>query len=195
MGGDYYDYVELPGGRLAVVVADVSGKGISASLLMAKLSAETRYCLASEPSPAAGPGTAQSRSSATAVGRTASSPWCWPCSIRRRHEAVVLNAGHLPPLCRRGPDQVEAVGKAEARLPLGVDRDVEYVPTNVSLAAGQSLVLYTDGITEAMNADGELYGSAAASGAVELRRRPTEPLGPTHSRRRKTLRRGPVAKR
>ncbi len=158
LGGDYYDYVELPGGRLAVVVADVSGKGISASLLMAKLSAETRYCLAGEPSPA------------TALGRLnrlfCDSGWedrfvtmVLAVLDPRRHEVVVVNAGHLPPLWRRGPAKVEAVGQAESRLPLGVDRDVEYVPCIVSLAPGQSLVLYTDGITEAMNADGELYGS------------------------------------
>ncbi len=158
LGGDYYDYVELPGGRLAVVVADVSGKGIAASLLMAKLSAETRYCLASEPSPTA------------ALGRLnrlfCDSSWedrfvtmVLAVLDPRRHEAVVVNAGHLPPLWRRGPGKVEAIGQAEARLPLGVDRDMEYAPCTVSLAAGQSLVLYTDGITEAMNAKGELYGS------------------------------------
>ena len=49
VGGDYYDYIELPGDRLAVVLGDVSGKGVSAALLMAKLSGEVRYCLASEP--------------------------------------------------------------------------------------------------------------------------------------------------
>ena len=53
VGGDYFDYVWIPGGRLAVAVADVSGKGISAALLMAKLSADVRYCLVSEPTPAA----------------------------------------------------------------------------------------------------------------------------------------------
>jgi serine phosphatase RsbU (regulator of sigma subunit) len=158
LGGDYYDYVELPGGRLAVVVADVSGKGISAALLMAKLSAETRYCLASEPSPAA------------VLGRLnclfCDSSWegrfitmVLAVLDPRRHEVIVVNAGHLPPLLRRGPANVEPVGHAESCLPLGVDRDVQYLPSLVPLAPGQSLVLYTDGITEAMNANDECYGS------------------------------------
>ncbi len=159
LGGDYYDYVELPGGRLAVVVADVSGKGISASLLMAKLSAETRYCLASEPEPA------------QAMGRLnrvfCDSAWedrfvtmVLAVLDPRRHEATILNAGHLPPLWRHGPKSVEAVGEAEGNLPLGVERDVEYMPHRLTMAPGDSLLLYTDGITEAMNVAGELYGTS-----------------------------------
>jgi serine phosphatase RsbU (regulator of sigma subunit) len=71
---------------------------------------------------------------------------------------TVINAGHLPPLWRRGPRAVEPVGESEANLPLGVDRDVEYAQHTLPLAPGDSLVLYTDGITEAMNAKDELYG-------------------------------------
>ncbi|MEN6558670.1 MAG: SpoIIE family protein phosphatase [Thermoguttaceae bacterium] len=157
LGGDYYDYIELPGGRLAIVVADVSGKGISASLLMAKLSAETRYCLASEPSPA------------EAMARL-NRAFClsgWDDRFvtmvvgvldPKRHEVTIVNAGHLPPLLRRGPGAVEAIGTAESRLPIGVDAEVDYEPTVLSLAPSQSLVFYTDGITEAMNAGDELYG-------------------------------------
>jgi serine phosphatase RsbU (regulator of sigma subunit)/pSer/pThr/pTyr-binding forkhead associated (FHA) protein len=157
LGGDYYDYVELPGGRLAVVVADVSGKGISASLLMAKLSAETRYCLASEPEPA------------QAVGRLnrglCDSGWedrfvtmVLAVLDPRRHEITVVNAGHLPPLLRRGPNAVSPLGVAEADMPLGVDRETDYKAVTLPLAPGEALVLYTDGITEAMNAADELYG-------------------------------------
>jgi phosphoserine phosphatase RsbU/P len=157
LGGDYYDYVELPGDRLAVVVADVSGKGISASLLMAKLSAETRFFLASEPLPA------------KAIGRL-NRAFCqsgWEDRFvtmvlavlePQRNEVTIVNAGHLPPLLRRGPGNVTAVGEAETRLPLGVDAKVEYAPYTLSLAPGDSLVLYTDGITEAMNVQDELYG-------------------------------------
>jgi phosphoserine phosphatase RsbU/P len=158
LGGDYYDYIELPGGRLAVVVADVSGKGISASLLMAKLSADTRYCLASEPD------------AAQAMGRLNraffNSGWedrfvtmVIAVLDPRRHEATIVNAGHLPPLWRHGPKSVQPVAESVTNLPLGVDHEVDYKPCALPLAPGDSLILYTDGITEAMNAQDDLYGS------------------------------------
>src|SRR5262249_34683940 len=49
VGGDYYDFVSLPGGRVAVVLGDVAGKGVPAALLVAKLSSEVRFCLVTEP--------------------------------------------------------------------------------------------------------------------------------------------------
>jgi phosphoserine phosphatase RsbU/P len=157
LGGDYYDYVSLPNGRLGIVVADVSGKGVSAALLMARLSAETRYCLATEPTPA------------EAVGRLNrvfyGSGWedrfvtLVVCVLDpARNEATIVNAGHLPPLLRRGPGKVEAVSEAESRLPLGVEANESYHQCVVPLAPGDYMVLYTDGITEAMNSADELYG-------------------------------------
>ena len=165
LGGDYYDYVELPGGRLAMVVADVSGKGISASLLMAKLSAETRYCLAGEPEPA------------QAMGRL-NRAFCdsnWEDRFitmvlavldPRRHELTVVNAGHLPPLWRCATGLVEPMAEAETGLPLGVERNVDYPPCVMPLLPGDSLILYTDGITEAMNMKDELYGFPRLLAAV-----------------------------
>jgi len=157
LGGDYYDYIELPGGRLAVLVADVSGKGISASLLMAKLSAETRYCLASEPDPA------------QAVARL-NRDFCqdvWEDRFitmllavldPRRHEVTLVNAGHLPPLRRRAAGEVLPLAEKESNLPLGVEAVVDYTAISTLLEPGEALLLYTDGITEAMNAQDELYG-------------------------------------
>ena len=52
VGGDYYDYIALPDGRTAVIVADVVGHGIAAAMMMAKVSAEAKFCLASESHPA-----------------------------------------------------------------------------------------------------------------------------------------------
>jgi serine phosphatase RsbU (regulator of sigma subunit)/pSer/pThr/pTyr-binding forkhead associated (FHA) protein len=158
LGGDYYDYVELPDGRLAVVVADVSGKGISASLVMAKLSAETRYCLASESNPAQ----AVARLNAAfcnSGGEDRFVTMAVAVLDPQRHEVTVVNAGHPAPLLRRGPGIVETVAEAETRLPLGVDRSVDYASCTLPLAPGESLTLYTDGITEAMNAADALYGS------------------------------------
>ncbi len=157
VGGDYYDYVELPNNRLAVVVGDVSGKGVSAALLMAKLSGEVRYCLASESSPAA----AVSRINASFSG----SGWqdrfvTFVLAVVdiKRHELTLVNAGHMPPLLRTGKGQVEAIGGDEARLPLGVVADFEHEQHSRTIAAGDLLVFFTDGISEAMNVSNELYG-------------------------------------
>ncbi len=157
LGGDYYDYVPLSGGRLAVVLGDVSGKGISASLLMAKLSAEARFSLASEPTPAE----AMTRLNRVFCG----SGWedrfvtlAMTVLDPAKHEATVVIAGHMPPLLRRGENDVAPIGDEIAKLPLGVEPNVVYEQQTIALEPGHCISLYTDGITEAMNPDGDLYG-------------------------------------
>ncbi len=157
LGGDYYDYVPLPDGRLAIVVADVAGKGVAAALLMAKFSAETRYCLVSEPSPA------------EAIGRLnrifCGSSWedrfitlVVGVLDPKRHEVTLVNAGHMPPLLRRASGEIEEVGETERRLPVGVDEDVQYGQCVVTLNPGETLVFYTDGIPDAHKDDDVFYG-------------------------------------
>lgn len=172
LGGDYFDYIPLPGGRLVVALGDVSGKGVPAALLMAKLSAEARYCLVSEPSPAA------------AVFRL-NNVFCDSAWEDRfitlvlavldpaQHEVTIVNAGHMAPLLRTAAGTVEEVSQGGAALPLGVDNDVDYDSFTLALAPGDSLTLYTDGFSEAMNMANEFYGAdrlraglAAASGGV-----------------------------
>ncbi|MEX0676741.1 MAG: SpoIIE family protein phosphatase [Pirellulales bacterium] len=162
VGGDYYDYVDLSNNdpsnrRLAVLLGDVAGKGVPAALLMAKLSGEVRYCLASESSPAA----AVSRINAS----FSRSGWedrfvtfVLALVDASRHEITVVNAGHMPPLLRHSQGIVEPIGEEQAGLPLGVDPDFQYEQHTRSIAPGDFLALFTDGISEAMNNDGELYG-------------------------------------
>ncbi|MEX0714711.1 MAG: SpoIIE family protein phosphatase [Pirellulales bacterium] len=175
VGGDYFDYVALPNQRLGVVVADVSGKGIPAALLMAKLSAETRYTLVSEPSPAA----ALTRLNAGFSG----SGWedrfvtlVLAVIDLVGHEVQVANAGHMAPLWRRADGQVVEVATQETGVPLGVAGDSEYRQASLLLAPGECLALFTDGFSEAMNVNSELYGlerleqqlRAKASGVKQL---------------------------
>ena len=158
LGGDYFDYINLPDGRLAVVLADVSGKGISASLLGARLSAEVRYALAGKSSPT------------DAVGHI-NRVFCEP-RWEDRFVTMVLaildpdlgrislvNAGHMPPLLREPDGTILAAGETFAGLPLGVLDTQEYESTELPFPPGSSIVIFSDGITEAMNPRNELYGS------------------------------------
>ncbi len=157
LGGDYFDYIKLSGKRLAVVVADVSGKGIPASLLMARLSADVRYCLVSEPTPA----------EAVAELNRAFMAGGWEDRFvtlllavidPQKHELTFVDAGHPPAYLYQRGKAIAAIDDDNMCLPLGVAPDAEYSQVTFQLAAGDRLAMYTDGFSEAMNAKEELYG-------------------------------------
>ena len=157
VGGDYFSYVPISGGRLAVVLADVSGKGVSAALVMAALSADVRYTLAIEPDVA----TAVTRLNASFMRSG------WDDRFATLVVAVLdpaaevvslVSAGHLPTYLRLADGTVKAVGLEETGLPVGVDPTCIYEACEVSLPPGATLVFYTDGISEAMDHQHEPYG-------------------------------------
>ncbi|MEX2174906.1 MAG: SpoIIE family protein phosphatase [Pirellulaceae bacterium] len=155
IGGDYFDYIPLPDGRVAVVVADVVGHGVAAALLMAKLSAEVRFTLYSEASPAAAVTRLNERLSRLSIQRFVT--LILVVIDPREHRAVIVNAGHMAPLHRRADGRIEEPGEAIAGLPLGITDELVYEQCEISIERGDLLTLYTDGINESIDASGAFY--------------------------------------
>jgi serine phosphatase RsbU (regulator of sigma subunit) len=157
VGGDFFAYVPLPDGRLAVVLADVSGKGVAAALLMAALSADIRYCLASEPDL----GSAVSRINETFLRGGWDDRFATLVVVvldPPAHRATICNAGHLPPLLRAPDGGVQAVAGGLGGLPLGMVAGHEYRCCEIALEPGAVLALYTDGISEALDHEQRCFG-------------------------------------
>ena len=156
VGGDYYDYFPLPDGRLAVVVGDVTGKGIPAALLMAMTKSFLLDQMASDPSPSV-----VLRSLATMVESLDDRRRLMTCFYAvldpRTRSITYANAGHNYPylvsLAEETPVFLEADG-----TPLGAALTSSYDAVQGHLPAGAALVLYSDGVVEAKNARGDLYG-------------------------------------
>ncbi len=156
VGGDFFSYVPLPGGRLAVVLADVSGKGVAAALLMAALSSDIRYCLASEPDLA----------QAVSLINESFLRGGWDDRFatlvvavldRSRHSVTICNAGHLP-VFLRDAGGVRQVAADLGNLPLGMHAGHEFHSCTVELPPESAFVLCTDGVTEAMDHASTCYG-------------------------------------
>lgn len=158
LGGDYFDYVHLPGNRLASALADVCGKGIAAALLVARLSAEVRYCLASLPQPV---DALQRLNQVFCENRWEDKFVTMLLSVLdpARHEVCLVNAGHMAPLLRRASGTVVEVDEVRGGLPLGIDIDSRYQQFSIRLEPGDALVMYTDGVIDAENSQGERYGT------------------------------------
>lgn len=158
VGGDLYDYFELPDGRLCWTVGDVSGKGVPAALFMAITRTLIRATAEDETDPAVIVQRVNNRLSANNPNMmfvtlllgvldlsTGSLSWA--------------NAGHPPPAII-GADGAVRLLQGRSGPACGVQEDLTYRRLDAQLAAGETLVGYTDGITEAMNLENQQYGEA-----------------------------------
>jgi len=165
VGGDFYDWFALDEHRLALVVADVSGKGVPAAFFMAV----TRTLLRSTVAFVDDPAEAMARLNdglAADNEQTMFVTLFYAVLDTRSGVLDHVNAGHNPPLLRRADGSVQWL--ARGRNPaLGAFEGMAFCADQVTLAPGDGLLLYTDGVTEAHSADGLLFGEQALVQALQ----------------------------
>lgn len=162
VGGDYYDWMPLSGGRLALVIADVSGKGTPASILMASVHASVQALAGT-----AAPARVLERLNRFLFASTQTNKYVTLFYAELDPESrrlAYVNAGHLPPyrIARDG---------TVARLPeggpaLGLLDDVAYEAGEVTLQPGDTVAMVTDGVTEALSPDDREFGDERVCGAL-----------------------------
>ncbi len=157
VGGDYFDYVQLPGGKLAVSIGDVAGKGMPAALLMARLYSATRYQLLSYSSPGEAITKLNTEIASSGLGHRFIT-FLTIVIDPQQDLLTIVNAGHLTPLLRKKNGTVIPIGKEESGLPLGILGDTVYQEVTVPIEPGDMMVSFTDGITEAMDDGRKIYG-------------------------------------
>ncbi|MBA3849648.1 MAG: protein serine phosphatase [Opitutus sp.] len=172
VGGDFYDVIRLDDGRLGVAVADVAGKGISASLLMAICRTQLRAIAPQHRSPSR---VLSEINRALAPDMRAGMYITIAYAVVDvpRNEVTIARAGHeLPLLARRGSalEGVTCGYLGSDGMPLGLVDEETFgaiiAERTVAFAAGATLLLYTDGLTETPNAEGKEFGSARLADVV-----------------------------
>ena len=155
IGGDYYDFIERDDGRLVIALGDVSGKGTAAALLMSSLHAAIHAQSASHDSLVATI-SAVNRYLADNIPANRFVTLFYAELDPESGALSFLNAGHNPPLIIHSAGTVEQL--ASGGLPLGIKPDAEYREGRTQLQPGDVLVIYSDGVTEAVSPTGEEFG-------------------------------------
>src|SRR5579885_450292 len=166
VGGDYVGVIDLGDGRVGLAIGDVSGKGISAALLMASLRASLRGVTLDGPRDYARLMHKVNRLVYEASASNRYATFFFGCYDPATYMLECVNAGHNPPVVLRGEKviRLQPDGPVVGLLPAA-----PYTEQKIQLVAGDALVLYTDGISEAMNKDEQEWSEermiAAADGA------------------------------
>lgn len=149
VGGDFFQIVPLDGGSTLVILGDVSGKGLKAAMAVSLIVGAVRALADDYPVPAKLLTQLNRRLCGRMQGGFAT---CLILLLRPDSTCVLASAGHPAPILNQ--EEVELAGA----LPLGVSPTASYVQSEIRLFAGDQLALYTDGLLEARNGAGELYG-------------------------------------
>ncbi len=156
VGGDYYDIIPLPGGKICLAFGDVAGKGVPASLVMSRLSSAVRTTVEFVSQPELAVARINNHMCAKAVeGRFVTFVLIILDTIN--HTISLANAGHMSPMVRKIDGSVEEFDDSVVGVPLGVMEDFEYTLQERPILPGESVVVYTDGVSEAMNPQSDLY--------------------------------------
>ncbi|HOL42138.1 MAG TPA: SpoIIE family protein phosphatase, partial [Methanospirillum sp.] len=156
VGGDFYDFIPVGDDEWGLVIADVSGKGVPAALFMALSRTLIRVSATWRSDPASAIKEANSlicRDSKASMFVTL----FYLVIDNLKRKITYVNAGHNPPLMLTGQDSDITLLRAEG-IALGIIDEIDLDSNTVDLKKGDLVTLYTDGVTEAMNKDGEEYG-------------------------------------
>lgn len=156
VGGDWYDYIPLENGRLGIVLADVSGKGMAAALLMSS----TRSVLRLHANHESSPGKVLTTVNDILVSDFPSAKFVtliYAVIDPKNNTVKIANAGHLGPIFVNGDGA--GVVETDSGFPLGIMK-CEYEEREIEMSPGSRLYLYTDGVTEAVDSNDDEYGSA-----------------------------------
>jgi sigma-B regulation protein RsbU (phosphoserine phosphatase) len=167
-GGDYYDFFELPDGKWGVLIADVSGHGTPAAVIMA-VTHSIAHMLAEPPIP---PSRLMNFVNRNLTRRYTNGLGTFVTAFYGVYDPTTrtlahASAGHPPPRILRRGRVTPLTG--EASLPLGIDAGELYTDHESRLEPGDVLILYTDGITEARNPQGDMFGEDRLDAAAVCR--------------------------
>lgn len=156
VGGDFYDIYRIDDEHIGFCIADVSGKGIPAALFMAVSHTLLRFAGKNAVEPA----TVIADSNTVLASESFDSMFVtlfYGIYNTTTGEIRYVNAGHNPPYILHGDGSVEAL-PSSTNICLGIMPNIPYHTSSVTLQAGDTIVTFTDGVTEAFSADGELFG-------------------------------------
>jgi serine phosphatase RsbU (regulator of sigma subunit) len=164
VGGDFYDFFELQEGRVGVVVGDATGKGMPAALVAGAASNMLR-AVAQALGSSSSPGEVLAQVNETLLARIPANMFvtCFYAIVEDESGGLLYaNAGHNLPCCRRDDEHAAATTTTDlsARgMPLGIMPQMNYEEKESVLVPGEGVLFYTDGLVEAHNSQGEMFGT------------------------------------